>query len=164
MVYAMKYRITEIAMTKNTDSISMSIYQDIQDVVMELSDDGFIRMVFGDLMRTRLFHLVSINEENSFAAPYTKMFGYTEWVSQTPSVVSIGWDWKLKHDDRVIDIVRTGLPRSNLMLMDDLERDVGLDQTLHLICQKIDSIGWEAIVKEQILKSTTNDNMTFNYS
>lgn len=151
-------------MTKHTDSISMPIYQDIQDVVIELSDDGFVRMDFSELMKTRLFHLISINEENSFSAPYTKMFGYTEWVSQTSSVVSIGWDWKLMHDDRVIDIVRTGLPRSNLMLKDDLERDMGMDQTLHLICQKIDSIGWEAIVKDQILKSTTSDSMTFNYS
>ncbi|MDE2419797.1 MAG: DUF4902 domain-containing protein [Gammaproteobacteria bacterium] len=151
-------------MTKHTDSINMPIYQDIQDVIMELSDDGFIRMVFDELMETQLFHLISINEEHNFGDPYTRMFGYTEWVSQTPSIISIGWDWKLKHDDRVIDIVRTGLPRSNLMLTDNLECDIGLDQTLHLISQKIDSIAWEVIVKDQILKSPTYDHMTFSYS
>ncbi len=151
-------------MTKYTDTIHLSIHQDMQDVMMKLSDDGFIRMVFDELMRTSLSHLISINEENSFVAPYTKMFGYTEWVSQIAPIISIGWDWKLKHDDRVIDIVRTGLPRSNLMLMDHLERDIGLDQTLHLISQKIDSMAWEVIVKDQILKSPTYDHMTFSYS
>ncbi len=151
-------------MTNHTDSMNMPINQDIQDVIMELSDDGFIRMVFDDLMRTQLFHLISINEEDSFIAPYTKIFGYTEWVSQTPSIISIGWDWTLKHDDRIIHIARTGLPRSNLMLMDNFECDIGLDQTLHLISQKIDSTAWEAIVKDQILKSPTYDHMTFSYS
>lgn len=160
----MSYRITETTMTKCTTSINTPIYQEMQDMIMELSDDGFIRMVFDDLMKTQLFHLISIHEEDSFTAPYTKMFGYTEWVSQTPSIISIGWDWMLKHDDRIINIVRTGLPRSNLMLTDNFERDIGLDQTLHLISQKIDSTAWEAIVKDQILESPTYDHMTFSYS
>ena len=151
-------------MPKHTYAINPPTYQDVQDIIMKLSDDGFIRMGFDQLMSVSLSHLISINEESNFIEPYTKIFGYTEWISQTTPVVSIGWDWKMNHDDRVIQLMRIGLPRSNLMLMDYLHCDVGLEQTLHLICQKIDSTAWEMIVKDQILNTLTSDHMTLSYS
>ncbi len=138
--------------------------QETQDLIMRLSDDGFVRMAFSDLMKTTLSHLVSINEETSFSAPYTQIFGYTEWVSLTTPVISVGWDWKLSHDDRFIKIVRIGQPRSNLMFLDYMQCDIGMDNTEMLINQKIDMIAWEMIVKEQIFKPDSRDSMVLSYS
>lgn len=151
-------------MPKHTYAINLPDHQEIRDSMMIISDDGFIRMELDYLMNVSLFHLISINEESTFTESYSKIFGYTEWISKTTPTVSIGWDWKLSHDNRTIQIMRIGLPRSNLMLTDYLQCDVGLDQTLHLICQKIDLTAWEMIVKDQILSAMTSEHMTLSYS
>lgn len=151
-------------MNKDNHVTNLTVQQETQDLMMRLSDDGFVRMAFSDLMKTSLSHLISINEETSFSAPYTHIFGYTEWVSVTTPVISVGWDWKLSHDDRFIKIVRIGQPRSNLMFLDYMQCDIGQNNTETLINQKIDMLAWEAAVKEQIFKSCSRDSMVLSYS
>jgi hypothetical protein len=151
-------------MNKDNHVTHLTVQQEAQDHIVRLSDDGFVRMVFDDLLKTSLSHLISITEETRFSAPDTHIFGYTEWVSLTTPVISVGWDWKLSHDDRFIKIVRIGQPRSNLMLMDFTQDDIGLDNTEALINQKIDMIAWEMLVKEQIFKPDSRDTMVLSYS
>lgn len=138
--------------------------QETQDLIMKLSNDGFVRMDFNDLMNTSFLHLISINEETKHSGSSTNIFGYTEWVSVTEPVISVGWDWKLSHDGRFVKIVRIGQPRSNVMLLDYMQSDVGLDHTELLMSRKIDTIAWEVIVKEHILKIDSGDDMVLSYS
>ncbi|MBC7750652.1 MAG: DUF4902 domain-containing protein [Candidatus Saccharibacteria bacterium] len=141
-----------------------SVLQEKRERVMTLSDDGFIRMDFKHLMETSLSHLISVNEETRFTAPYTHIFGFTEWVSVITPVISVGWDWKLSHDDQFIKIVRVGQPRSNLMFTDYMQCDIGLNNTEELIIQKIDMIAWEMIIKDQIFKPNSRSGMVLSHS
>jgi len=151
-------------MNKDNHVIKLTIQQDAQEGFMKLSEDGLVRMVFNDLLNISLSHLISINEETRITEPYTNIFGYTEWVSVTKPVISVGWDWKLSHDDRIIKIVRIGQPRSNIMLMDSTHSDLGQDNTEMLINQKIDAIAWEMIVKENIFHASNREDMLLSYS
>lgn len=151
-------------MNKDNHVTHCTAQQETQDLIMRLSDDGYVRLDFEDLLQASLSHLISINEETRFSAAYTHIFGYTEWVSMTTPVISVGWDWKLSHDDRFIKIVRIGQSRSNLMLVDYMQCDIGLDNTETLINQKIDMLAWEVIVKEQIFKRDRRDGMVLSYS
>jgi hypothetical protein len=154
-------------MSENNYDTSQTAHYSVperHDVMIQLSEDGFARMTFKALMKMPLYHLISIKETEAFVPPHIQMFGYSEWVSMTLPVISIGWDWELSHDDQSIKIERIGLPRSNLMLMDYVQCDLGLDHTLHLIGQKVDATAWEVTVKDQILKSQIYDHMTLSYS
>lgn len=151
-------------MNKDNHVTQSTVLQEKHERVMTLSDDGFIRMGFKHLMETSLSHLISVNEETRFIAPYTHIFGFTEWVSIITPVISVGWDWKLSHDDRFIKIVRVGQPRSNLMFIDNMQCDIGLNNSEELITQKIDMIAWEMIVKDQILKADGRSGLVLSYS
>ena len=82
----------------------------------------------------------------------------------TVPVISVGWDWKISHDDRLIKVVRIGQPRSNVMLLDDMQCDIGIDNTESLMNQKVDTIAWEVVVKENILKADSLKGMVLSYS
>ncbi|GAC1369794.1 MAG: hypothetical protein NVS3B3_03630 [Aquirhabdus sp.] len=151
-------------MNKDNHVTKLANQQETNDLILKLSNDGFVRMDFKDLMKTSLSHLISINEETKLSGSITDIFGYTEWVSMTVPVISVGWDWKLSHDDRFVKIVRIGQPRSNVMLLDYMQCDIGLDNTESLMNQKIDTIAWEVIVKEYIIKIDNRDDMVLSYS
>ncbi len=151
-------------MNKDNHVTKLTNQQETQDLIMKLSNDGFVRMDFADLMKASLSHLISINEESKFSEHITNIFGYTEWVSMTVPVISVGWDWKISHDDRLIKVVRIGQPRSNVMLLDDMQCDIGIDNTEALMNQKVDTIAWEVVVKENILKAESLKGMVLSYS
>lgn len=65
-----------------------------------LSADGYVRLTLDTLLTIRFSHsisgmyedmLISAGEGASLSATY----GYTEWVSTTKPLLSLGWDWQL---------------------------------------------------------------------
>ena len=150
----------------NEDNLvtKLTYQQETHDLILKLSDDGFVRMSFTDLMSESLSHLISVKEETKESEPFTIIFGYTEWVNVTVPIMSVGWDWKMSYDDRFVNVVRVGQPRSNVMLLDYMQCDIGIDHTESLMNQKIDTIGWEMVVKQNILKADCLKGIVLSYS
>ena len=159
-----KSAIIEMTMNKDNLVTKLTNQQETHDLILKLSDDGFVRMNFTDLMKESLSHLISIKEEIKVSEPFTTIFGYTEWISVTVPIISVGWDWKMSYDDRFVKIVKVGQPRSNVMLLDYMKCDIGLDHTESLMGQKIDTIGWEMLVKQNILKADNLKGIVLSYS
>lgn len=69
--------------------------------------------------------------------------GYTELVSVTTPALTIGWDWQLRillHGCQ--QYARLGAPRSNIMLVDVKQQDLGPRKTIALLEALIDSHAW----------------------
>ena len=71
------------------------------------------------------------------------IYGYTEWISSTAPVMTIGWDWRLEVSQGRPCYVRASSPRSNLMFLDAQRRDLGFDRTTALLEAAVDAIGWQ---------------------
>lgn len=117
-----------------------------------ISEDGHIRLRLAELRAVRLLHLISgldedIPELDSGGALPTTISGYTEWVSNTTPVISIGWDWQMADSTQPC---RIGEPRSNLILQDVHYRDVDYFKTALLLQDFVDALDWQRIVMKQI--------------
>lgn|GEM_PF-215558 len=140
-----------------------SIYDKSSEVM--LSEDGFVRLTYETLIQTLFHHLISIKEGSSSSDSPSILFGYTEWVSATSPIISIGWDWELIHTAQFVTVSRIGLPRGNHMLINHLNQDFGLQATLDLTAQWVDRyLSWESTLKNEILGSQMRDHMSLNYS
>ncbi len=84
-------------------------------------------------------------------ASQTDISGYTEWVSETAPVITLGWDWRMEGAPGQARYLRTGLPRSNVMLVDDLRQDLGPANTAKLLEATIDKTAWQAVVHAHIM-------------
>jgi len=65
-----------------------------------LSEDGYVRLTLEAFLVTSLVHLVSGLDEDSplisqEGGSLARISGYTEWVSATPPIITLGWDWWL---------------------------------------------------------------------
>lgn len=122
---------------------------------MRLSPDGYVRLTQEEFWATPLIHLISgldIDERplNNEETSHTHISGYTEWVSQTVPVITLGWDWRVEGAPGQIHYLRTELPRSNVMLVDVQRRDLGLHKTIQLLGAIIDEMVWGIEVQRQI--------------
>jgi len=121
-----------------------------------LSLDGYVRMTFEQFQQVTLSHLISGLDEDMPAelpqgATVSVISGYTEWVSDTIPTISIGWDWVLQashHGDRYYQ--RSSDPRSNLMLIDAKQIDIGPIKTAVLLGKAIDDFEWQNTVEQFI--------------
>lgn len=118
-----------------------------------ISDDGRIRLHLAELRAVHLLHLISGLDENipdtiSAGALPTTISGYTEWVSDTVPVISIGWDWQMSDSSRP---VRVGEPRSNLALQDAEQLDTACIETAVLLEAFVDTLDWQRVVLHQIV-------------
>jgi hypothetical protein len=75
----------------------------------------------------------------------TTISGYTEWVSASCPVVSIGWDWhiSLLTAQRPFVWSRLGQPRSNVMLVYSSGNDTGWQKNLELLSTVVDALPWQ---------------------
>lgn len=113
-----------------------------------LSEDGYVRLTFTSLQHTPLVHLLSGLDEDHPELPQSGAYaciisGYTEWVSSTFPIITIGWDWQLDVSLGQPHYVRVGSPRSNLMLQDSRRHDLGPNNTSRLLEVMIDAINWQ---------------------
>ncbi|MCW7538951.1 DUF4902 domain-containing protein [Aquabacterium sp. A7-Y] len=113
-------------------------------------EDGYLRLNWSALREASLVHLFSGLDLEYDPPPRCGevtgfISGYTEWVSREEPSISLGWDWRLD--------VETGLPqlavasvRSNVMLVDDEQADLGVSITMHLLNKRLQLLDWEATV------------------
>lgn len=125
--------------------------------ILQLSPDGYVRLTLEQFQAIVLRHLWSgLDQEDSASlhegegAILTRITGYTEWVSETVPAISLGWDWQLQELSGQARYFRVGSQRSNIMLIDSLEHDLGPIQTDLLLGQSIDKMAWQEVVKTQI--------------
>jgi hypothetical protein len=118
--------------------------------VLRLSADGYIRLAPAMFRQIALQHLISgIDEEGDVdgAARSAPIVGYTEWISMgnRPSI-TIGWDWQLGIAGEGRNCRRLGEPRSNVMLLDEDNEDLGLVWTGRYLATAIDAMEWSSQV------------------
>jgi hypothetical protein len=122
---------------------------------MHLSPDGLIRLTVDQLLSTPLEHLVSGVDLDPNGVPaacgrQTSLSGYTEWVSTQDPTISIGWDWRLQTLAAGVRWVRVGLPRSNLMLMQDTGADTPWYGNLEILGTVVDALAWREILPQVV--------------
>ena len=122
---------------------------------MQLSPDGYVRLTLEQYQAIVLRHLWSgLDPEDPASlhegAIQTRITGYTEWVSEMAPIITLGWDWQLQELSGHARYLRVGSLRSNIMLIDGLEHDLGPTQTDLLLEQAIDKMAWQEVVKTQI--------------
>ena len=105
---------------------------------MRLFPDGYVRLTLEQFQAIPLVHLLSGLDPDEFpplheGASRTDISGYTEWVSETTPVITLGWDWRMEGASGQARYLRTGFPRSNIMLVDDRRRDLGSAKTAKLL-------------------------------
>lgn len=122
---------------------------------MYLSPDGLIRLTVDQLLSTRLEHLVSgvdmdASASRAVCGTRTSLSGYTEWVSTRDPTISIGWDWRVQILGIGMRWIRVGLPRSNLMLMQDSGRDTTWNGNLEILGTVVDALAWREVLPQVV--------------
>ena len=121
-----------------------------------LSQDGYVRMLLKTLESVPLAHLVSGLDDDTPILPQegaslTPISGYTEWLSITTPAITLGWDWQMDTSQGCPQLVRMDAPRSNIMLVDVMQRDLGITTTLKLLEALVDKLDWQAVVQSHII-------------
>jgi hypothetical protein len=104
------------------------------------ASDGGVRLCAAEASRIRLVHLLSGLDEDAPApgkdAVATAITGYTEWLSDRPPAVTVGWDWEMIVLCGQVQLRRLGPPRSNLLLQPE-------DQADRLLGEYVDAFDWQ---------------------
>lgn len=113
-----------------------------------LHQDGYIRLTQTQLQGISLAHLISGLDEDApslvpAGASQTAITGYTEWVSLGSPAIAVGWDWQMNMSNDQVQLERISDPRSNIMLKDDSEVDMGQTKSLSLLGGYIDTLNWQ---------------------
>ena len=114
---------------------------------MHVCADGLIRLTFEELLSAPLVHLMSGLDAHAGRAAQdcgriTTLAGYTEWTSVSRPAVSLGWDWFYDPARGAGRCCRVGLPRSNVMLVDDQGRDKSWSLNLQRLATVVDALPW----------------------
>ena len=124
--------------------------------MMTLSDDGLVRLSLENLRVIPFIHLLSVLDEHDGPPPAGEgacldpISGYTEWVSTTSPVITLGWDWWLDVSAMPCIYTHIGAPRSNVMIVDAQHRDLGRRKTDVALGTLISTWSWQAAVAEHI--------------
>jgi hypothetical protein len=120
--------------------------------------DFYVRVQAQALSGTVLTHLesgVDTDDEDELtlrkfdsACALPSIRGFTEWVSQSEPVVSVGWDWVLTGPNE-LKLDRNSV-RTNLMLVDAQGVDCGQEATVHAVVRLIEQTPWEAAVLQEL--------------
>lgn len=127
---------------------------------MILSQDGCIRLTFESFQQVEMVHLFSGMDEDQPIAMGTgaslhPITGYTEWVSHGTPAISIGWDWELIGTQGKAQLIQTGTPGSNMMLVDQHGNDLGPARTRVSLATWLSTFAWQAETLEAITAATS---------
>ncbi|GAA3928407.1 DUF4902 domain-containing protein [Litoribacillus peritrichatus] len=125
--------------------------------LLTLSQDGYIRVTQSVLKTIALKHLdsgiyddpVAIHHNQNITCEVT---GYTEWISETIPLLSIGWDWKLDYKKQSLAYVMTGNPYSNVIVQDNNFSDLDQYDSLNFLSDLINKIEWSSQISTLITK------------
>ena len=123
----------------------------------QLSQDGFVRLSATTFDRVELKHFVSGLDASggadvSICGGATLVSGYTEWLAGDRPCISVGWDRAFDTKQGIPALKRVGAPRSNVMLTDDVTRDMGIDETARRLAHFIDKLSWAGTVWPSIVQ------------
>lgn len=123
--------------------------------MLTISPDGYIRLSLTQLGAVKLIHLTSGLDEDMPActtesAAATAITGYTEWVSDTIPAISIGWDWIMHVRDGAVRLTRLGEPRSNCMLKNEDDADLGPIRSNAALAGFVDTLAWQGEAEHHI--------------
>jgi hypothetical protein len=115
---------------------------------LALGSDGYVRVRLSSFLQVPLQHLLSgLDDDLMNAAPQAAQIsvisGHTEWLSRTKPALTLGWDWQLQGVDGRASCQRTGLPRSNIMLIGEFNEDLGAERTAILLASAVDALPWQ---------------------
>lgn len=116
--------------------------------MITLNNDGYVRLTQATLQHVTLIHLWSGVDEDG-ALPIGRgeaidaITGLSEWVSTETPAISIGWDWKLEAWQGAPEFIILGVPRTNVMLVDQQHNDLGADQTAALLVATVCGLDWQ---------------------
>ena len=124
--------------------------------MIALSDDSYIRLTLETFLATQLVHLLSGLDDDKPIIPQegaslARISGYTEWLSTTTPTLTLGWDWGLDVSQGQPLYVRLGVPRSNIMLVDAMQHDLGPAKTSVLLEAAIDALAWQEEIHQYII-------------
>jgi hypothetical protein len=124
-------------------------------ITPKLSNDGYIRLSFVEIQAIGLTHLISELDQDAptlrcDGAMATAITGYTEWISTTKPVITIGWDWQMDAPGKHVQLRRINEPRSNLMLCDADQVDAGPEKTIAALERLIDVLDWQSCVQTDL--------------
>jgi hypothetical protein len=116
---------------------------------MQSMSDGFLRLPLDAVLSIQWIHLLSgLDDINSngtgLCGQATSLTGYTEWLSASAPIVTLGWDWAMGTRNGESHCVRTSLPRTNLMLVDGRRHDYGWTINLEAMALVVDTMPWKS--------------------
>lgn len=121
-----------------------------------LSYDYYIRLPLETLSAIQFVHFLSgLDEHTPFSshegASFAHISGYTEWLSTGIPTITLGWDWELGLLEGRSLYVRLDAPRSNIMLVDAMQRDLGATNTTLVLEAAIDALPWREEVHRHLV-------------
>lgn len=127
----------------------------VSEPMITLSEDGYVRLTLETFLTTPLVHLLSDLDDDNLTpcregASLVRISGYTEWISTTTPTITIGWEWQLGIPKGNAIYARLNAPRSNVMLVDAMQHDLGSAKTLVLLEAAIDMFAWQEEVQTYI--------------
>ena len=119
---------------------------------MCISEDGYIRLSLAELQNVHLIHLESgLYDDTLTHKDITNkschIIGYTEWVTETEPVISVGWDWTIECYNSPPAYEMVGFPFSNIMLMDASRQDLEDDLAMRYIATYVEQMDWRDKVR-----------------
>ena len=115
---------------------------------METSADGWVRLSLEELLSLPLRHLLSgiddaSEERANKCGEITSISGYTEWLSTSQPVITLGWDVMREVGVAGLSWVRAGLPRTNVRLINPDGTDMEWNKNLHVLATVVDALPWQ---------------------
>lgn len=123
-----------------------------------VSPDGYLRLHPQELGSIALQHLIS-NVDDEVIDPVqrcgaaTTLSGYTEWVSPAEPALSIGWDWEWRCTPGQAEVVRLGLPRTNILVVSESSVPLPWEDSLQVLAHFIDAIDWQRAALDAAFRS-----------
>ncbi|PNS08163.1 DUF4902 domain-containing protein [Solilutibacter silvestris] len=124
--------------------------------MMILDQDGYVKLYLRNFRGIRMEHFVSGLEEDAHektpmeGASVSTIEGYTEWVSTSVPVISLGWDWIFDPMRIPSMLVRQNSLRTNVMFLDNDGAEVGPFKTAVLLEAVLECFGWQETVLDAI--------------
>jgi hypothetical protein len=109
--------------------------------------DGSLRLSLGELFSISLHHLRSdlydtAHHDLSDCGRSLPLTGYTEWVSDLYPSLTVGWDCYFNSYQLEPRWVRAGLPRTNLVLVSEVNLEHRCAHSIRALASVIDSMDW----------------------
>lgn len=97
----------------------------------------------------QLTHLISgldddveLDPQHPVCGGSASLCGYTEWVSRQSPALTLGWDWHLDDAALTPRVIRLGLPRTNILVLDNENEPLPWNESLHVLATYIDTFDW----------------------